>query len=254
VTLVGEIGDVVKTPREPFGGKAVELPGKIEAENFDIPGTGKENKTYNENDADDHGETNYREGTGVDIYKKATGYIVGYNQEGEWLEYTVNVKEAGDYTFFAAVASANETSGFQMSLDGEAITETISVPKNDGEENYDDYNKVSANVTLPAGEHILRFTVMGSWMDVDYFTFVKGKDATDPEPIGEDIMLANARLKLPNESASYRIFDLNGSYMGAVRASGMQELRVNAASLVKRGGVYLAKSANGRVMRLQVTK
>lgn len=254
VTLVGEIGDVVKTPREPFGGKAVELPGKIEAENFDIPGTGKENKTYNENDADDHGETNYREGTGVDIYKKATGYIVGYNQEGEWLEYTVNVKEAGDYTFFAAVASANATSGFNMTLDGKELTGDISVPKNDGEENYDDYNKVQKNVTLPAGEHILRFTVVGSWMDVDYFTFVKGKDATDPEPIGGDPMFMATRLKMPTEAENYRIFDMNGSFLGFVRAAGAQELKSNTASLVKRGGVYLAKSANGRVMRLQVTK
>ena len=254
VTLVGEIGDVVKTPREPFGGKAVELPGKIEAENFDIPGTGKENKTYNENDADDHGETNYREGTGVDIYKKATGYIVGYNQEGEWLEYTVNVKEAGDYTFFAAVASANATSGFNMTLDGKELTGDISVPKNDGEENYDDYNKVQKNVTLPAGEHILRFTVVGSWMDVDYFTFVKGKDATDPEPIGGDPMFTATRLKMPTEAENYRIFDMNGSFLGMVRAAGAQELKSNTASLVKCGGAYLAKSANGRVMRLQVTK
>ena len=254
VTLVGEIGDVVKTPREPFGGKAVELPGKIEAENFDIPGTGKENKTYNENDADDHGETNYREGTGVDIYKKATGYIVGYNQEGEWLEYTVNVKEAGDYTFFAAVASANATSSFNMTLDGKELTGDISVPKNDGEENYDDYNKVQKNVTLPAGEHILRFTVVGSWMDVDYFTFVKGKDATDPEPIGGDPMFTATRLKMPTEAENYRIFNMNGSFLGMVRAAGAQELKSNTASLVKCGGAYLAKSANGRVMRLQVTK
>ena len=254
VTLVGEIGDVVKTPREPFGGKAVELPGKIEAENFDIPGTGKENKTYNENDADDHGETNYREGTGVDIYKKATGYIVGYNQEGEWLEYTVNVKEAGDYTFFAAVASANATSSFNMTLDGKELTGDISVPKNDGEENYDDYNKVQKNVTLPAGEHILRFTVVGSWMDVDYFTFVKGKDATDPEPIGGDPMFTATRLKMPTEAENYRIFDMNGCFLGMVRAAGLQDLRAHTASLVKCGGAYLAKSANGRVMRLQVTK
>ena len=254
VTLVGEIGDVVKTPREPFGGKAVELPGKIEAENFDVPGTGKENKTYNENDADDHGETNYREGTGVDIYKKATGYIVGYNQEGEWLEYTVNVKEAGDYTFFAAVASANATSGFNMTLDGKELTGDISVPKNDGEENYDDYNKVQKNVTLPAGEHILRFTVVGSWMDVDYFTFVKGKDATDPEPIGGDPMFTATRLKMPTEAENYRIFDMNGSFLGMVRAAGLQDLRAHTASLLECGGAYLTKSANGRVMRLQVTK
>jgi len=244
-------------PQTPFGGKAVDLPGKIEAENFDVPGKGSGNDSYSENDSDDHGAQSnggksYREGTGVDIYKKATGYVVGYNQEGEWLEYTVNVKEAGDYTFFAAVASANATSGFQMSLDGEALTEAISVPKNDGEENYDDYNKVKANVTLPAGEHILRFTVTGSWMDVDYFTFVKGKDATDPEPIDGPV-LVNTRFQ-ETASQDYRIFDMNGVYVGMVRASGMQELRSSAANLVKRGGVYLARSLTGKVLRFQVAK
>ena len=251
-------------PQTPFGGKAVELPGKIEAENFDVPGKGRNadgtsNDSYSENDSDDHGaESNggksYRDGTGVDIYKKATGYVVGYNQEGEWLEYTVNVKEAGDYTFFAAVASANATSGFQMSLDGKALTETIPVPKNDGEENYDDYNKVSANVTLPAGEHILRFTVTGSWMDVDYFTFVKGKDATDPEPIGGDSSTVVKPLFQVMGAQDYRLFDMNGSYLGMVRATDARELRARASSLVKRGGAYLAKSATGKILRIQVTK
>jgi hypothetical protein len=255
VTLVGVGTPADPIPREPFGGKVAEIPGKIEAENFDIPGTGKENKTYNENDSDNHGDSDYREGTGVDIYKKATGYIVGYNQAGEWLEYTVNVKEAGDYTFFAAVASANATSGFNMTLDGNELTGDISVPKNDGEENYDDYNKVQKNVTLPAGEHILRFTVVGDWMDVDYFTFVKGKDATDPEPIVGDTSttFVNAKFQMSNESMEYRIFDMGGSYLGTVRAAGMQELRAGAADLAKRGGMFIAKSAAG-ALRIRVTQ
>ena len=262
VTLVGVGTPADPVPREPFGGKIVELPGKIEAENFDIPGTGKENKTYNENDSDDHGaETNggksYREGTGVDIYKKATGYVVGYNQEGEWLEYTVNVKEAGDYTFFAAVASANETSSFNMTIDGNELTGDIAVPKNAGEENYDDYNKVQKNVTLTAGQHILRFTVVGSWMDVDYFTFVKGKDATDPEPIGGngggETTIAGAKFKVPNETVDYRIFDMSGSFLGVVRAAGMQELRAATANLANRGGMFVAKSAVG-ALRIRVAK
>ena len=62
------------------------------------------------------------------------------------------------------------------------------------------------------------------------------------------------RLRLPTEAENYRIFDMNGGFLGFVRAAGAQELKSNTASLVKRGGVYLAKSANGRVMRLQVTK
>ena len=240
---------VVPEPQKPFKGKSFEIPGKIEAEDFDIPGVGSGNDSYSEKDSEDHGGTNYREGTGVDIYKKATGYIVGYNQEGEWLEYSVNVKEAGEYAFLAAVASANETSGFQMSLDGKNITEVISVPKNEGEDNYDDYNKVRATVNLPAGEHILRFTVTGSWMDVDYFVF--GED----EIVCVDRCTDFVRPALSHATGteSYRMFDMNGNYLGTVRASGMQELRASAKTLVKTGGSYYVKSKNGSTM-VRVTK
>jgi len=240
---------VVPEPQKPFKDKPFEIPGKIEAEDFDIPGVGSGNDSYSENDSEDHGGSNYREGTGVDIYNKATGYIVGYNQEGEWLEYTVNVKEAGEYSFYASVASANETSSFQMSLDGKNITDVISVPKNEGEDNYDDYNKVRTTVNLPAGEHILRFTVTGSWMDVDYFVF--GED----EIVCVDGCTDFVRPALSHATGteSYRIFDMNGNYLGKVRASGMQELRTSAKALVKNGGTFIVKSKTGSAT-IRVTK
>jgi len=168
-------------PRAPFKGEAFAIPGKIEMEDFDINGVGQGNTTYSENDAEDHGaESNggksYREGTGVDIYKKSNGYIVGYNQTGEWLEYTVKVAATGTYTMNASVASANNTSSFKLSMDGKDITEEIAVPQaTSGEDNYDEYNTVEAKVSLTEGEHILRFTVTGDWMDIDWIEFCSGE-------------------------------------------------------------------------------
>ena len=233
---------VVPEPQKPFKGKAFEIPGKIEAEDFDIPGVGSGNDSYKENDSEDHGGSNYREGTGVDIYKKATGYIVGYNQEGEWLEYTVNVKEAGEYTMTASVATANSDPGFTLSIDGKAIAE---VPVSGS--SWDDFKDVTAKVTLPAGEHILRLEVTTSWFDIDYLKFEKPCDDCNTG-------IADARLNMPTETESYRIFDMNGSYLGVVSATGKAELRKNAASLVKRGGSYMAKSMSGRTMMIQVAK
>ena len=251
VTLVGVGTPADPVPREPFGGKAVDLPGKIEAENFDIPGTGKENKTYSDADSDNHSCTDegkeaectdYREGTGVDIYKKATGYVVGHNQAGEWLEYTVNVKAAGEYTMTASVATGNSDASFTLSVDGDAVAEVpVSGPS------WDDFKDVSAKVTLPAGEHILRLEVTGSWFDIDYMKF-----EGDCADCGTTI--ADVRMNMPTEAENYRIFDMNGSYLGMVRATGMQELRRNAAGLVQHGGAYLAKSVAGKTVRLQVTK
>ncbi|WP_405340846.1 carbohydrate-binding protein [Fibrobacter sp.] len=251
VTLVGVGTPSEPVPREPFGGKVAEIPGKIEAENFDIPGTGKGNKTYSDADSDNHSCTDegkeaectdYREGTGVDIYKKATGYVVGHNQAGEWLEYTVNVKEAGEYNMIASVATSNSDVGFTLSIDGDAIAE---VPVSGS--SWDDFEKVTAKVNLPAGEHILRMEVTGSWFDIDYFKFERA--CTDC-----NTGIASVRFDMPTEAENYRIFDMNGGFIGMVRASNGQELKNAATGLVRCGGAYLAKSAAGKILRIQVSK
>jgi len=38
---------------------------------------------------------------------------------------------------------------------------------------------------------------------------------------------------------------MNGNYLGTVRASGMQELRASAKTLVKNSGTFIAKSRAG---------
>lgn len=254
---------VVKpVPREPFKGKPFAIPGKIEMEDFDISGTGAGNTSFYEKDAEDHGETDYRKGTGVDIYKKATGYIVGYNQEGEWLEYTVNVAETGEYTMFAAVASANETSGFKLSMDGEDITKEITVPKAvSGEDNYDDYNKVEAKVNLTKGEHILRFTVTGDWMDIDYIDFTS--DGVDPNPICKDAdgnvvdctqAISGAVNFVANSARDFNVFSATGKHLGRINMVGSS--RVAAESMKSAGfanGVYMVREVNGfKTMQVQV--
>ena len=263
--------DVTFTPVEPepqlpFKGEAIAIPGKVEAEDFDIPGVGvNEDGTSNQSYSDDsenHGDSDYRKDTGVDLYKKATGVIVGYNSEGDWLEWTVNVKEAGDYTMFAAVAAAGSTSSFQLSLDGKALTEKITVPAaKEGEENYDDYNKVKANVTLPEGKHVLRMDVTGAWFDVDYFTFVKGKDATDPEPIvGDDdpgtISIANVKFDA-GKLQDYCVFDMQGNRLGLISAYGFNAAAsmLKSSSAIRASGIYYLRSrTTGQMQTVRVSR
>lgn len=237
--------EVEPVPQQPFNGVPVELPGKIEAENFDIPGVGSGNNSFNELDSENHGDSDYRSGTGVDLYNKATGVIVGYNQEGEWLEYTVNITEAGDYTMFASVASGSENSSFQLSLDGTPITSVISVPQNAGEENYDDYSYLQSNVELPEGLHILRLAITGSWLDVDYLTFVKGKDATTPESFEEtpNSLVSNLNL-YPSAEANYQVFNMQGKLIAQFNAKTLQEAEhiAKSSSLGISPGIYLLRA------------
>ena len=240
-------GTTPPEPQKPFGGKAWAVPGKIQAEDFDEPGTGRGAglDSYNESDSENHGDSDYRDGTGVDLYKKATGVVVGYNTEGEWLEYTINVAKAGDYTLYAAVAAAGSTSSFKFSLDDEDITSEITVPAaSAGEDNYDDYNKVKANITLPAGEHILRLTVVGSWFDIDYFNILEGKDAADTEPIGGTTSIGNKVAFKAVQYDTYRVFDLKGKQVGSVKLDGVsvgEALR--AAGFAQ--GLYMLRAVDG---------
>ena len=253
-------------PQLPFKGAAFAIPGKIEAEDFDIPGKGKNedgtsNQSYADSDTENHGDSDYRSDTGVDLYKKATGVVVGYNSEGDWLEYTISVPEAGEYTFFAAVAAAGSTSSFKMSLDGNPLTESISVPAaSSGEDNYEDYNKVSANVTLPAGQHVLRMDVTGAWFDVDYFTFVKGANATDPEPIGGGDPLGIAsdlQLDETNTLQHYYVFDTQGVRMGVISGYGFKATAelLRSSSAVKSSGIYyLRNRATGKMQSVRIVR
>jgi hypothetical protein len=263
----GVLTPVDPVPRKLFKGSAFDIPGKIEAEDFDISGIGETNGvsniSYSESDIENHGDvTDYRKDTtGVDLYKKATGIIVGYNSEGDWLEYTVNVKEAGDYTMFAAVAAAGSTSSFQLSLDGKELTNVITVPAaKSGEENYDDYNKVKANVSLTAGTHILRMTVTGSWFDIDYFTFVKGKDATDPEPIEieDDPMFVQPSIQIDeNGLQDYFVFDVHGVNLGVLSAYGFEgaaEILQNTGDIKASGIYYLRNRWTGKMQSVRISR
>jgi hypothetical protein len=234
-------GSTPPTPQKPFGGTAWAIPGKIEVENFDEPGTGHggDVKSYSDSDSEDHGaESNdgksYREGTGVDIYKKATGYAVGYCQSGEWLEYTVNIAEAGDYTVFASVATDNSTSGFTLSVDGESVAEFALSGSS-----FDTFEYVKANVELPAGEHVLRLTVTGDWFDIDYLAFARGKNVEDP---GELTFVANGKAKLNVPTvAQFDVFDLSGKKLASFKALNMAE----ASKLWRDGSVKGAEKARG---------
>ena len=267
-------------PRKPFKGDAIAIPGKVEVENFDISGQGKtdgvSNVSYNDSDTENHGDAkDYRkDAPEVDIYAKATGYVVGYNSAGDWYEYTVNVAEAGDYTVFASVATENSTSSFSLSVDGKVVAEKVALSGS----SWDTYTDIKANVTLPAGKHILRMEVTGAWFDIDYLNFVKGKDAENPNggnnngnngnengnngnngnenPPGPDAIQTSIHMETP-ELSDYYVFDVNGVRIGRMSAYTMDEAvtTLKNSSAIKVQGIYLLRSVkNGAVKSVRIAR
>ena len=242
-------------PRKPFKGAALAIPGKIEVEDFDISGQGKtdgvSNVSYNDADSENHGDSDYRkDAPEVDLYKKATGVVVGYQNEGDWLEYSVNVAKAGDYTVFASIATENSTSSFSLSIDGKAVVEKIALSGS----SFDDFTKVKANVTLPAGNHILRMEATGAWFDIDYLNFVEGKDAKDPDVSA--IKMQSVQYETP-QLGDYYVFDMNGVRIGRMSAYTMDEAveTLKNTNAIKVQGVYLLRSVrDGSVKSVRIAR
>lgn len=242
-------------PQEPFSSKAIEIPGKVEVENFDKPGKGRNddgtsNDSYSEVDSENHGDSDYRKDTGVDLYKTPDdGIAIGYTQTGEWLEYTVEVKADGEYNIEASVAAGNSTSAFKLYMDDKAISDEVSVPQT-ADNSWDSYETITVKegVKLTAGKHVLKLEITANYVNIDWIKFSNSVDMPLPYDGFANIHFNRA------ETENYRIFDMNGSYLGMVRATGTSELKSAVANLVKRDGAYLAKSVNGRTMRIQVAK
>ena len=164
--------------------KTVSLPGTIQAENFDKGGA---DFTFHDSDTEDEGGAGYRsDNEGVDIVTGNGGHAIGYTANGEWLEYTVNVKTPGEYSFTATVSSGNDNSGFSISLvDGSKVTTlaNVKVPK-DANGSWDNYTTVKGKLSkhLDVGKQIIRITITGAYCNIDKIQFANTLD-TDVEMI-----------------------------------------------------------------------
>lgn len=153
-------------PQAPYQGVAQTIPGTIEVENYDEGGEGV---AYH--DTNDLNEGNvYRTNEGVDIDGNETdGYVLGWTQKGEWVEYTVEVENEDSYAFSARVASGLDGSAFQLHLDGKAITDIVTVP-NTGD--FNAYTNIKGTTSvLTKGKHTLRLAIEGSYVNIDKISF-----------------------------------------------------------------------------------
>jgi hypothetical protein len=193
--------------REPYNDMA-QLPGTLEVENFDC---GAEGQSYHDSDTKDEGDAKYRtDNGGVDLVKGNGGVALGYTAQGEWVEYTVNVTEAGEYSYEAVVASGNENSAFTVSLakDGK-LTQLfkVNVPKTGSDWSTYVTRKGKLSKSLEKGEQVLRLTIDGPYANIDKLKF------TCTNPTGIETIDNEQFLDEPSGKAERTIdnwYDLQG--------------------------------------------
>jgi Carbohydrate binding module (family 6)/Secretion system C-terminal sorting domain/Right handed beta helix region len=141
---------VVSNAQTPYAG-VIQLPGTVEAENFDNGGQGI---AYSDNDASNTFGIFRNEGVDIENCSEG-GYNLAYSNNGEWTEYTVNVASTGSYNLVTRVASPLGGT-FHIEMDGANVTGLLTAPNTGGWQNWVDVTKA---VTLTAGQHIMRFFI-----------------------------------------------------------------------------------------------
>jgi len=149
----------------PYNGTAATIPGRIEAENYDVGGQGV---AYNDNDSRNQGSTTLRADEGADIAVRGDGTILGWTVNGEWLEYTVNTT-AGLYDIDLRFATPSEGKAVVLTLDDDEIAR-FDLPVTGGYFTYQ--NLVIPNVSIPGGENkVLRLAIVGGSLNVNWINF-----------------------------------------------------------------------------------
>jgi endoglucanase len=157
--------------RQPFSNKAIPFkPNRIKdgtvlnAVDYDLGINGV--AYYDKDTADYHTATQQRtEGNrgrvyrndGVDIRKDSAlyeSYYVSDTEEGEWLQFTIDVQKAGKYAIELTVAASNDSGRISIRTGTGSLVENISIPNTGDLKKWKDV--VVATASLKAGKQALR--------------------------------------------------------------------------------------------------
>ena len=109
------------------------------------------------------------------------GLNVGWQDNYDWMDYSVNLSSAGTYTVNFRVASYFAGAQFQFKKGDGTILTTVTVP-NTG--SFQSWQTISAQVNLPAGQQTLRIVTSnasGGW-NINWFEIQGGSSAPLPPP------------------------------------------------------------------------
>jgi endoglucanase len=251
----------------PFNTTRPNLPGKIFSSDYD---RGKNGIAYQDAifqkipyDGKDwnFGYTYRNDGVDLEVSQDATGngVNVGWLEYNDWMNYSVNVTQAGTYSVQFRVANGGTKSGaLTLKVDGQTVG-SITVPKTGG---YQAWTTISlTGVNLTAGNHVVQVWANSrsgggnlSWLDFSLTSTALqsmrlNTNSTDentaltvsPNPFKDRIHISKI-----SDQAAIRIFDLSGKQvMTFSPSSGEREFDTSLLS----PGVYVLKVSEGRRLR-----
>ncbi len=224
-------------PQAPFSGNPFLAPCKIEAEDYDVGGEGV---AYH--DSDDINQSGEYRTDGVDIGTGGSGYTMGYSAVGEWLEYSIDVKEDAEFELSIYYASGRPGGGakigFSLPDTNVTLINSFDLPVTSGWSSYDTLG--IGNVVLPKGLHVLRLNIVDRGFNLDWVEIIKVTDE-----VGINDLLAKTIKVYPNPSSSgqfhlskyqkWEVYSLLG-----IKISFGEDMIIDLSNFEK--GIYILKT------------
>lgn len=162
-------------PNAPHLGTIAQIPGTIEAENYDVG----PNAFLDKNGG---GDTAYRDGDGVGTEAcNEGGFNLAYVAKDEWLKYTARVNTAGNYTINLRISSPYTTRKLHLEVDGVNITESVNIPNTGG---FQAWQTVALpNIALTQGVHTITLYFEENDININKMEFVL--NGSTPAPIAD---------------------------------------------------------------------
>lgn len=192
---------VVVGIQQPYSGSPILIPGTFEAGHYDkYQGGVGQNISYVDTSQDNKGEFRSEEYVDATVVN-GEGATVGWVAPGEWLEYTIEVQNAGYYELSFRYASGNSNGGgpFHLEMNNQKISSDISVSKT-SDTNWTTFRtKTVSNISLNKGEQILKIAFDGGEFNLGKMTLTYQSSFSEERPYadaGEPI-----KVRLPASSA-----------------------------------------------------
>ena len=187
----GPVVPPVVVVQAPYGSAPAAIPGKIEAEKYDLGGT----LAYNDATVGNDGSAFRSDDVDIEATTDAGGgYNIGYTAAGEWLEYTVNITTAGKYDVAVRVAAATAGKSMYVEMNGVNITGTIAIPNTGG---WQVWQTVTVpNITLTTGTKIMKVVMVTDGFNFNYINITAS--TTTPTNVAPTVSLT-----APANNATY---------------------------------------------------
>lgn len=241
--IIGKKTIVIETPgQKPYPDSEVphSVPGKIEFEDYD---SGGENFGYFDKSVQDPSLYSYRDTDYVDLGRNGT--VVSSLGAGEWLEYTVDVKQTGLYKLSirhrTTLSPGVEAFSVLLPNEGDTLLSNCQTLYTGRSEFYDD---LIGEIFLKEGKRVLRFSILGSDFDLDYMELELTKATNTNEVTQESKQIkvfpnpSNGHFTIQlgnNDFARYSLYNING--VKVLEGTFKSGTTINTANIMQ--GIYL---------------